>query len=128
MKKSIVKALSTFLVLVMVLSAPPMAVFAAEFNEQEYADLNNSVGGILICPEGKHVYMTTTSVVLVDCGDYHRVDEVTLYECANCAHSYYEATGWSYDENHYYIRTPAGIDPISGVNIYYYICACGNIA
>ena len=133
MKKSIAKSLSVFLALVLILSVLPMAAFAAEFNESEHTDECYFEGGVatravLICPGGNHVYMATTSVVFVDCVDDHRVDEVIMYECANCAHSYYEETGRSYHEDHYYyIRIPAGIDPISGVNIYYYVCACGSI-
>lgn len=131
MKKSIVKTLSAFLVMVMVLSTLSVAAFAAEFNEHEHTGTCCSDGGVAVlavstCPGGEHVYRATMSAVFVDCGGVHRVDEATLYECASCAHSYYETTGRYYYEAHNYTQTLVGFDSDSGLNVYYYECECGN--
>lgn len=130
MKKSIVKSLSAFLALVLILSVLPMAAFAAEVGEHEHTgsccEENIAMPAMAICPEGEHIYRVTTSSRMVDCGGVHRVDEVTLYKCAKCNHSYVTPTGASYYAAHRYTKTQVGVDPDSGLKIYLYACACGN--
>lgn len=130
MKKSFTKSMAAFLALVLILAVLPMAAFAAEVDEHEHTgsccEENIAVPAMAICPEGEHVYITTTSNRLVDCGDNHRVEEVSLYTCANCTHSYSTPTGDYYYAGHQYSLASVSVDQNTGRKIYLYKCACGN--
>lgn len=127
MKKSFTKYLSAFLALVLILSALPMAAFAAESDGHEHtdsccADTSAAMPAAAICKDGEHIYSTYYSALYVDCGGVHRVDEIIQYDCVLCAHSYYEYTGYTHYEEHSDVRLEqVGLD--GGVPLYKYECS-----
>lgn len=127
MKKSIVKSFAAFLVLTLIITSLPVAVFAesADHNYSETCCPNckTAASPAAIC---KHIYMTTPSCRYVDCFEVHRVDETTLYSCTKCGYSYHESTGVSHYEAHTYVKTSLGIDPATGLFKNKYTCRCGN--
>lgn len=131
MKKSFVKSLSAFLALVLILSALPMAAFAAEVDEHEHTDscCSNDTAvmpAMAPCEDDAHVYAPRTTYKYTDCGGVHRVDETILIACIYCARFTSQTAGDSYYADHSYTKTAVGTDPDSNLPVYKYTCVCGN--
>lgn len=129
MKKTIVKTLSAFLALVLLLSVLPAAVFAAEADEHAHTgtccpDSGAAMLGVTGC---QHVYTCTFSTRRVNCGSDHRVEEFVHYQCTKCHYSYDGPVENSYSENHTYnIKVLIRYDPKTNLPVYQNMCACGD--
>ena len=120
MKKSIIKSLSVALALMLILASLPMAAFASNDRATTYA--------LGFCQNGDHIYANVyDSVEYVDCGDYHRIDNIVVYECTACMYTYSENTGISHTEIHTHNRVAVGTNPATQETVYKDICICGNV-
>lgn len=131
MKKSLVKSLSVFLALVLILSALPMSAFAAKVEVHEHStsccsEEDGIMPAMAPCEDGAHVYYLSETRQYTDCGGVHRVDVLNVYTCSVCARFYIENTGISFYEAHSYTKVQVGTDPDSGLAVYSYSCACGS--
>lgn len=129
MKKSVMKSLAAFLVLALMVASLPVAVFAEEpehcHDEICCPDSEAIVSSAAIC---NHTYMSSLSVRLVDCGEYHRVEETTYHKCVKCGYGYHVPTGSYYTAAHIYSKkTPCKTLPNEVLTIYKYECDCGHI-
>lgn len=107
MKKSVKKTLSAVLALVLILSALPMAAFAAE--EVGVAPAS------IICKDGEHIYRNTYCEY-TNCGTNHHV--VATDTCVICGSIYRH----EYDEDHLINEKLIATDPDNGFEIYR--CTC----
>jgi len=121
MKKSIVKSLSAFLVLVLILSVLPMAAFAAETEQHDHVDecCQNEVEVCAICD---HVYMLTfDSRDVVYDAMYHKSYEVEVQTCALCGYTIRTETG-NYQLNKHYVANWVLVSQKDGVSEYEGTC------
>lgn len=101
MKKSIVKALSAFLALVLILSVLPMAAFAAETDQHEHMDqcCQNEVQVYATC---KHVYTLTLGTRYEEINQYyHRSYDAEIRTCTLCGYTTYVQKGPDQISAHY---------------------------
>lgn len=114
MKKSIVKYLSTFLVLALILSVLPMSAFAAE-------------GEVSPCAECHHSYTVTHYRVPV-ANSYstigHTVNLIDRYNCIKCGY-YYTVNNGTATDPHAIVKTYVGtMVNIDGGTVSVYDCEC----
>lgn len=129
MKKSIVKALSAFLALVLILSVLPMAAFAAETDAHEHSALcsceeSGIMPASIICPDGNHLYRDGGVAIYSSATEDGKHHVEILDACVVCLYRRSETPLASYDEDHSYTKTQIGED--NGVAVYRYSCACGD--
>lgn len=128
MKKSVMKSLAAFLVLALMVASLPVAVFAEEpehcHDEMCCPDSEAEVTAAAIC---NHVYsMATPSARWVITETAHRYEEITLYTCSKCGHSYEKVTSAGDTVAHSYTKTLIDYDLSTGAKIYKYTCVCGK--
>ena len=114
MKKSVKKTLSAVLALVLILSALPMAAFAAE--EAGVAPAS------IICKDGEHIYALEGAAIYTNMGTHHHVKMCDA--CVVCLTPRSDTVYGTYDEAHSY-TTVTQFETETGITVYCYSCKCG---
>lgn len=102
MKKTLIKSLSAFLVLVLILSILPIAAFASETEEHEHTGCTCAQPVVTaVCT---HPIKTTYHSYRVKdiTASGHVIEDTVCYTCTTCGFSYTELTGYSYTAAHQY--------------------------
>lgn len=102
MAKSIRKALSLILALVLVFSLTSLSAMAEEAEGQEHTDAYLHGDSINAVCKHLHMYTAVDDPVAVDIGPVHEYHSTEIRTCADCGYSYKVETGVIGTESHRY--------------------------